>query len=266
MKFKKTSVIGAVLSLTLVLAVTVAFASEPKQPDEDSTTQSGQPMPAWGLTSNSGNAVESFTINLDYLAKNLAQHVADGTMTQEEADRVLALARKFAQENQLHWTLPPDSGLVYEPFGPDNVYDPEFHIFFKDAEGNLTPLDPATVVGGFIFPASSEDHPVYADGVDDYAVNLPTLDEDGSWVAADGSVIGTRYELCTLEDCGVTDSHAHINGQVITVDYQDPYTDSTQPPSIIRVPSCGVEGCAIQGEHTHHSDSHGSGHHRNSRH
>ena len=34
MKFKKTSIVGAVLSLTLVLAVTVAFASEPKEPDE----------------------------------------------------------------------------------------------------------------------------------------------------------------------------------------------------------------------------------------
>lgn len=33
MKFKKTTIVGAVLSLTLVLAVTVAFASAPKEPD-----------------------------------------------------------------------------------------------------------------------------------------------------------------------------------------------------------------------------------------
>ena len=33
MKFKKTSIIGVIFSLTLVLAVTAAFASEPKEPD-----------------------------------------------------------------------------------------------------------------------------------------------------------------------------------------------------------------------------------------
>ncbi len=34
MKFKKTSIIGVIFTLSLVLAVTVTFASEPKQPDE----------------------------------------------------------------------------------------------------------------------------------------------------------------------------------------------------------------------------------------
>ena len=34
MKFKKTSVIGVIFSLALVLAVTAAFASEPKEPDD----------------------------------------------------------------------------------------------------------------------------------------------------------------------------------------------------------------------------------------
>lgn len=43
MKFKKTSVIGGILSLALVLALTVAFASEPVEPEYD-YVEDGNPM------------------------------------------------------------------------------------------------------------------------------------------------------------------------------------------------------------------------------
>lgn len=42
MKFKKTSVIGVIFTLALVLAVTVAFASEPKDPKSDTVEFHGQ--------------------------------------------------------------------------------------------------------------------------------------------------------------------------------------------------------------------------------
>ena len=226
MKFKKTSVIGVVLSLALVLAVTVAFASEPKQPDGYSTTHSGESTQIWSMSANGDNAVENFSINVDYLEKNLAQHVADGTMTQEEANRVLALAREAAVDGELKWTFSSDSGLVNDHFDADGNYQPGFHIFFKDADGNLHPLDPATVVSGFIFPAAGEDQPNYVDPdsavdpnlrealeaawrdqiknsvqnfldngytLNDYDVRLSTFDEDGNPVSSDGGIVGEEF-------------------------------------------------------------------------
>ena len=147
MKFKKTTIFGVVLSLVLVAGVTAAFASAPKAPDEDSTTSTA---PAIGIQSvqldaESGNVTE-YTVNLDVLKQNLDRHVAEGTMTQAEADRVWAQAQEFAQGGkELIWSFQGDSGLTLD----------ELHkVCYRDENGNLIPVDPATVASGFIFPAA----------------------------------------------------------------------------------------------------------------
>ncbi|MDE6259331.1 MAG: M56 family metallopeptidase, partial [Oscillospiraceae bacterium] len=210
MKFKKTSVIGVILSLALVLAVTVAFASAPKAP-ADTVEYHGQtynradlsqetldwldwylalpeeeqlaismvpPELIPGLTPDDYDAVrtnsapaslqfsvssdpdsgalKSVTINLDFLEKNLAEHVADGSMTQAEADRVLEQARALAQDGTVEWTFSPDSGLVSDRVDGQTGSP----IYYKDENGNLHPVDPATVAYGFIFPAASGLDPV----------------------------------------------------------------------------------------------------------
>ena len=147
MKFKKTTIFGVVLSLVLVAGVTAAFASAPKAPDEDSTTSTA---PAIGIQSvqldaERGNVTE-YTVNLDVLKQNLDRHVAEGTMTQTEADRVWAQAQEFAQGGKaLTWSFQGDSGLTLD----------ELHkVCYRDENGNLIPVDPATVASGFIFPAA----------------------------------------------------------------------------------------------------------------
>lgn len=147
MKFKKTTIFGVVLSLMLVAGVTAAFASAPKAPDEDSTTSTA---PAIGIQSVKWDAesgkVEEYSINLDILKQNLDRHVSEGTMTQAEADRVWAQAQEFAQGGkELIWSFQGDSGLTLD----------ELHkVCYRDENGNLIPVDPATVASGFIFPAA----------------------------------------------------------------------------------------------------------------
>lgn len=212
MKFKKTSIIGVIFSLALVLAVTAAFASEPKDvPDEDNTTSTA---PAVGIQSvvcdpESGNVTE-YTVNLDILKQNLDRHVTEGSMTQAVADRIWETAQDFAQGGKaLVWSFQGDSGLTLD----------ELHrVCSRDKNGNLIPVDPADIVSFFIIPASGkEDPPTYVEeGEDisdmigsllgeadikydggktapDYAVKLPTFDEDGNPVSEDSGIMGSRF-------------------------------------------------------------------------
>lgn len=159
MKFKKTTVLGVVLSLALVAGVTVAFASGPREvPDEDSTTSSAPADFSYGISSDSESGkVLRYEINIDFLKQCLDQHVAEGTMTQSEADRVLEQARAFSEDDKtLVWSFQGDSGLVKDSFDENGNYRPGFNIFYKDEDGKLTPLDPATVVSGFIFPVEQD--------------------------------------------------------------------------------------------------------------
>jgi len=131
----------------LVAGVTAAFASAPKAPDEDSTTSTASAIGIQSvqLDAESGNVTE-YTVNLDVLKQNLDRHVSEGTMTQAEADRVWAQAQEFAQGGKaLTWSFQGDSGLTLD----------ELHkVCYRDENGNLIPVDPATVASGFIFPAA----------------------------------------------------------------------------------------------------------------
>ena len=146
MKYKKMTVAGAALSLALVLAVSVGFASNPAEdtPDEDSTTSSAPADLLWSTGSNiEDGSLTNFTIDLSFLEKNLAKHVADGSMTQEEADRVMEQARALSKDDKaLVWSFQGDSG--HDLFTSGDL------IFYKNESGELVPVDPATVVSGFI--------------------------------------------------------------------------------------------------------------------
>ena len=154
MKYKKTTIAGAALTLALVLAVTVGFASNPAQPDEDSTTSSAPSDLMYSLSIDEDDGLTKLVIGLDYLEKRLEERVADGSMTQAEADRVLAQAREFSPDGkELVWSFQGDSGLYVRS---DLVKaERDFPVFYKDENGDLVPVDPATVVSGFIFPAGS---------------------------------------------------------------------------------------------------------------
>ena len=160
MKFKKTTVLGVILSLALVAGVTVAFASGPKAPavpDEDSTTSTAPSTSMWSMTTDGNHGLRYFSLNLDYLEQSLNKQVADGSMTREEADRIVEQARTLSGNGEeLEWVFQEDSGLVQDSFDENGNYRPGFNIFYKDADGKLTPVDPATVVSGFILPAAEE--------------------------------------------------------------------------------------------------------------
>lgn len=158
MKFKKTTVLGVVLSLMLVAGVTVAFASGPKEaPDEDSTTSTAPSTSVWSMTTDGNHGLRYFSLNLDYLEQSLNKQVAGGSMTREEADRIVEQARALSGNGEeLEWVFQEDSGLVEDSFDEDGNYRPGFNIFYKDEGGKLTPVDPATVVSGFILPAAEE--------------------------------------------------------------------------------------------------------------
>ncbi len=158
MKFKKTTVLGVVLSLVLVAGVTVAFASGPREaPDEDSTTSTAPSTSVWSMTTDGNHGLRYFSLNLDYLEQSLNKQVADGSMTRDEADRIVEQARALSGNGEeLEWVFQEDSGLVHDSLDENGNYRPGFNIFYKDEDGKLTPVDPATVVSGFIFPAAEE--------------------------------------------------------------------------------------------------------------
>ncbi len=278
MKFKKTTIFGVVLSLVLVAGVTAAFASAPKAPDEDSTTSTA---PAIGIQSvqldaESGNVTE-YTVNLDVLKQNLDRHVAEGTMTQTEADRVWAQAQEFAQGGKaLTWSFQGDSGLTLD----------ELHkVCYRDENGNLIPVDPATVASGFIFPAADTVtyHGRSYNRADLSAETLEWLDwylalseeerlavsyepaelrggelpttEDAGQPGGDEAPAGEQglthdpngtkdsagAGICTDESCPVSGEHHH-EGDTVVHHYD------TQP---LEIPVCPVEGCTAWGTHTH---------------
>lgn len=281
MKFKKTSVIGVVLSLVLVLAVTAAFASDPKEPDsipndgyssEKATTSSAPSILQYSISINEDGTLKDIAINLDFLERNLAQHVANGTMTQDKAGYCLARARAATTDGStLSWTFQPDSGL-YTGNAPGGS------ICYKDKNGDLIPIDPATVVSTFIFP-SGVDQPNYVppdsainpDSTDggytltNYNVKFPTFDEDGNPISENGGIIGHEfydydtvrftngspvaggsvrtssglYDLCESEDCAVPYDHCHLDGRVVRVYYEN--------PGLL----CAHPDCEIEGPHEH---------------
>lgn len=234
MKFKKTSIIGVIFSLTLVLAVTAAFASEPKEPQpEYGSVKTGSsqtvmvPLPDKTKEVQSGfPEIDPDDVNLSELEEMLDKKVAGGEITREEADQRLADTEEMLEqarrgEVKLFMT---DDGCFYGS-GVNRMY-------YRDENGDLIPMDPAKTTSSYV--------------LDGYVVETPVFEEDGSSVSADGGIIGTRfgdydmmvdgshvsgsliwtpngtYELCKDKDCDVSYDHCHLDGKVVRVYQENP--------------------------------------------
>lgn len=267
MKFKKTTIFGVVLSLMLVAGVTAAFASAPKAPAGEGgrPTVSGlfdKPVLGEAATQNEDGTVTEYTVNLNILKQNLDRHVSEGTMTQAEADRVWAQAQEFAQGGkELIWSFQGDSGLTLD----------ELHkVCYRDENGNLIPVDPATVASGFIFPAADTVtyHGRSYNRADLSAETLEWLD----WYLAlpEEEQLAVSYEpaelrggeLPTTEDAGAEQPAAEGELPPFVPEYDPQVEDSAGAGDdiICNLPTapatnCGVEGCAVSGEHHHEGDT-----------
>lgn len=278
MKYKKMTIIGAALTLALVLAVTVGFASNPAAkdvPEEDGSGQSANDW-AWTVTTYNTGALRTLTVDLGYLEEDLARHVADGTMTQAEADRVWAFAKAASTDGvTLDCAFRAGSGLVHH-LDPE---DPIFPIYLMDGAGDLHHMDPATVISEFVF---GEDSLIPVMGVSGNVGYARQDDLDGwggivrdpeeameymAWLKtqpayqfipvydAQGNVIdqfaiynsegtGGYVEsgaVCTRQDCGDTGVHTHDGASYMG------WTDKTS----VQFPVCPVAGCTMTGAHTH---------------
>ena len=256
MKFKKTTIFGVVLSLVLVAGVTAAFASAPKAPAGEGgrPTVSGlfdKPVLGEAAMQNEDGTVTEYTVNLNILKQNLDRHVSEGTMTQAEADRVWAQAQEFAQGGkELIWSFQGDSGLTLD----------ELHkVCYRDENGNLIPVDPATVASGFIFPAAD---PVTYHGrsynrADLSAETLEWLD----WYLAlpEEEQLAVSYEpaelrggeLPTTEDAGAEQPAAEEELPPFVPEYDPQVEDSSPDTPVKTLAVCPVEGCTAWGTHTH---------------
>ena len=300
MKCKKTSVIGVIFSLTLVLAVTAAFASEPKadngtvqfhgesfsrselsqgtldwldwyltlseeeqlaisyvpnelRKDRDASTQDAYSSVKTGSSQtvivslpdktkeiqSAFPEIDPDDVDLPEMKKMLDKKVADGQLTQAEADQRLAdteavLERARRGELKLFWY---DSGNgenwvygvgVFQVNGeiqsrfvdPGQMLQP---LYYEDENGKLVPVDPDTVANGYVLVSDTPDTPSYVEeGEDisdmlgsllgeadikydegktaqDYNVKLPTFDEDGNPVSADDGITGSRFYSYKVE-------------------------------------------------------------------
>ena len=261
MKFKKTTVLGVVLSLVLVAGVTVAFASGPKVvPDEDSTTSTAPSTSVWRMSTDGNHGLRYFALNLDYLEQSLNKQVVGGSMTREEADRIVGQARALSGNGEeLEWVFQEDSGLVQDSFDEDGNYRPGFNIFYKNEDGKLTPVDPATVVSGFILPAAEENGwaevVVYRgrayNRADLSAETLEWLD----WYRAlpEEERLAVSYEPAELREQAVPE---------FVPDYDPEVEDSAGAGGdiICGLPTapttnCGLEGCAETRLHCHQGEN-----------
>jgi len=99
----------------------------------------------------------------------LAEHMADGSMTQEEADGIMERAEALSQDGvMLEWTFTGPSGL----FTHTDSHQDGFDVYYLDGDGHEAPVDPAEVVERFILPDSTAKE--YADGVEPTPVVQPT--------------------------------------------------------------------------------------------
>ncbi len=187
MKYKKTTVAGAALTLALVLAVTVGFASNPAErlPDEESTTSSAPAPMLYTFSFSPEGELLKIRLSLDCLRDSLAEHVADGSMTQalaehmadgsmtqEEADGIMERAEALSQDGvMLEWTFTGPSGL----FTHRDSHQEGFDVYYLDGDGHEVSVDPAGVVERFILPDSIvKALSQYADGVEPTPVVQPT--------------------------------------------------------------------------------------------
>ena len=182
MKYKKTTVTGIALTLALVLAVTVGFASNPGTgiPDEESTTSSAPVPLVWIGSFGPEGELLKFTIGMDYLEQLLMEHVDNGSMTEEGAAYYLGAAKALSQDGvKLEWTVPENIKL----FVDKGSMEMTFNIYWLDKNGNKVYLDPVEMLTAYVFapkdtPSSSGLFVDSAEAEDDFVCYDSTSDPD----------------------------------------------------------------------------------------
>lgn len=274
MKFKKTSVIGVVLSLALVLAVTAAFASEPKT-DGGTVQFHGQAFQRDQLSQETLDWLDWYLalpeeqqLAVSYVPAELnrgrdtgtqdaydSEKVAGSTTMTGLPDDVLAYARNLSvgmSRETVHALLGEPSFSSSSLFSDTYELDPgsferQLGIYYE-MDGTVCQVryfSDGTDPGGTgidltpFLTASGEDQPTYQ-AISGYKMILPEIDESGVSRVYDDEgnllVVGTPRTpfgtpLCDGLDCDIANPHIHHDGQVIYVDYQDPYTDPVPVPS-----------------------------------
>lgn len=287
MKFKKTSIIGVLFSLTLVLAVTAAFASEPKEPDEYDSVKGHTSVELLGKTledhivavpdieatkeiQSDLPEVDPDEVDLSKIKESLAKKVADGEITQEEADQRLA-----ATEEMLERARRGEEKIVMTEDG--NSASADGAIVGK--ADYVLETDPDAV--------TEYDVPMLQMKLDEYKAHLDRLVKEAKMAQADaddmyasakrdleksewsvlyttetGSYAVMSAPLCDLADCkdyephkhGVAKYSGHVTFPCPLENCQNGgshYHDGVCYLGTLPICICDFSGCAISGVHAH---------------
>lgn len=258
MKFKKTTVAGVILTLVLVVGVTVAFASAPKEQDgpEDAKPAASEgveapaPEGAEGVKADgapdglngfavqmNGNVVTRVIVSLDVLEEDLEIRVDEGAMSKAEAELILSQAQSIAVDGVIDWTFTQDNGLRHEELPEESTGTTTVSANgYWDQDGEFVPVNISQIVSKFILPQAlmgevsgtlydSDDFPTVEVKVEvDEQGNSIVRDENGNTV-----MVGVQARLpqppCDDPDCPMAADGEHYhdeNGKVVQVHYQMP--------------------------------------------
>ena len=239
MKWKKTSVLGIVLSLALVAGVTVAFASAPKEPDgpedakpaasdavetpnvEKTEGADGAPGGQTGFAVQmNGSVVTRVIVSLDVLKEDLDIRVDEGAMSRAERELIFSQAQSIAVDGVIDWTFTQDNGLRHEELSGESTDTTTVSANgYWDQDGKFVPVNISQIVSKFILPQAlmGEDTGTVYDP-DDFTVVEPGMDEQGNAIVRDENgdivMVGIRTAPCGVDDCTVTERHKHEGNRI----------------------------------------------------
>lgn len=277
MKFKKTTVLGAVLSLVLVVGVTAAFASGPRasaeKPAESNApviVENGDPVPVNtspvitedgepGATADEPMTLEEYKALLDGL-------VSGGKMSQEDYNRLLEGAAK-GLESQISvgacpylWVTEGGSyaikgGRICTLAGCGNnsrhTHNGEWYTGWT-GKTTIPPLctDEDCAVSG---PHYHQQDGEVVHCYDTLPAEIPVCPVAGcTKVTAhqhDGRWYCFVHPVCPVEGCTAAGEHVH-DGVVYSCNGAGHSVDGGCNGSCA-IPLCPVEGCAVRGRHIH---------------
>ena len=270
MKFKKTSVIGVILTLLLVVAVSVAFASEPKDP--------AGTVEFHGQTFDRADLSQETLDWLDwYLALPEEEQLAVSFVPPELIDGQggEAEVRLYTQAPDGTWVRTDDT--VNVPFDPSEVHVPTYVEEETDPDSEATGIigerfydyqitsGGETVSGGLTDPNVEGADPGMADI---YRENGYAVDSAGCALVYDenGAVFmrtRTGYLPCIKDDCSISEEHYHEHGEVVCTSGVGLWRTWENMRLGNIYPVCTVDGCTLTGRHDHNGVTYcgGAGHH-----
>lgn len=254
MKFKKTTVLGVVLSLMLVVGVTVAFASGPKAPagqggdPNDNTPYEVCADPLCAVDYQhchiDGEVVRAYDEYPGLLCAHPdceieGPHEHDGVQYAGQAGTFVVLSRNPGP-------LPSGDPVFVEDGNPVPVSTGP--IIVADGDPGVTPPRPVTLEEyGALLEGLMSGGKLSREDADWLLANAKE-DMEGQecpylWVVDGGSYAVMGGNICTLAGCGNNSRHTH-DGEWYTG-----WTGKTAIP-----PYCTDEDCTVSGLHYHQQD------------